>query len=79
MKITPLSAVGAEVTEVDVKVLTAAQDAHLKAAFAQHGLLIFRDQNLAETDHIGLAQRWGQINTNRFFKAPHGLSTNRAG
>ena len=69
MKITPLSAVGAEVTEVDVKVLTAAQDAHLKAAFAQHGLLIFRDQNLAETDHIGLAQRWGQINTNRFFKA----------
>ena len=69
MKITPLSAVGAEVTEVDVTVLTAVQDAQLKAAFAQHGLLIFRDQDLTEADHIGLAERWGQINTNRFFKA----------
>jgi taurine dioxygenase len=69
VKITPLSAVGAEVTEVDVKGLTDAQDAQLKAAFAQHGLLIFRDQDLVETDHVDLAERWGQINTNRFFKA----------
>ena len=69
MKITPLSAVGAEVTEVDVKGLTDAQDVQLKAAFSQHGLLIFRDQDLAETDHVDLAERWGQINTNRFFKA----------
>jgi taurine dioxygenase len=69
VKLTPLSAVGAEVTEVDVKGLTDAQDAQLKAAFAQHGLLIFRDQDLVETDHVDLAERWGQINTNRFFKA----------
>ena len=69
VKITPLSAVGAEVTEVDVRALTDTQDAQLKAAFAQHGLLIFRGQDLTETDHVALAERWGQINTNRFFKA----------
>jgi len=61
VKITPLSAVGAEVTEVDVTVLTAVQDAQLKAAFAQHGLLIFRDQDLTEADHIGLAERWARL------------------
>ena len=69
MKITPLNAVGAEVTEVDVKTLTDGQDVQLKTAFAQHGLLIFRGQDLAETDHLALAERWGQVNTNRFFKA----------
>jgi len=69
MKITPLNAVGAEVTEVDVKTLTDGQDVQLKTAFAQHGLVIFRGQDLAETDHLALAERWGQVNTNRFFKA----------
>ena len=69
MLITELNNLGAEVTEVDVRALTAVQVAQLKAAFAQHGLLIFRDQDLTEADHIGLAERWGQINTNRVFKA----------
>jgi len=69
MDIKPLSGVGAEVTDVDLKTLTSAEFDLIQQAFAQQGLLFFRDQDLSETDHITFAERFGKINVNRFFAA----------
>lgn len=66
------SAVGAEVIDVDVRKLDDKQFAEIRRAFDEHGVLFFRDQQLAPEDHIAFAQRWGPININRFFKAVDG-------
>jgi hypothetical protein len=39
------------------------------AAFAQHGVIFFRDQSITESQHIAFARRWAPININRFFAA----------
>ncbi len=71
--ITTLKAgLAAEATGFDVKTLADGELAALKSAFADHGLLILRDQNLTPDDHIAWAERWGEINVNRFFKAVDG-------
>ena len=67
--ITPLPQAGAEVTGTNLAELTDDDFATLRAAFADHGLLFIRDQDLTETDHIAFAERWGDININRFFTA----------
>lgn len=69
MTITPCEGVGAEITGVDLRHLSDAEDQQIKAAFADHGVIFFRDQNLSETDHIKMAERFGEININRFFAA----------
>lgn len=61
---------GAEVRGVDLRALDDGSEARLRALFAEHGLLFFRDQALNEDDHLGLAKRFGHINVNRFF-TPH--------
>ncbi len=60
---------GAEVRGVDLaRMIDDAFDA-VRKAFADHGVVFFREQSLSETDHIGLAQRFGPININCFFAA----------
>ncbi|EIZ78144.1 taurine dioxygenase [Novosphingobium sp. Rr 2-17] len=65
--------VGAEILGVDLaKGLTADEFAATQAAFAEHGVIFFRDQAIDENQHIAFAKQWGEININRFFAAhPH--------
>mgnify|MGYP001025450908 CR=1 FL=1 len=65
--VTPL--IGAEISAVDLARLTDAELAQIKAAFLQHLVLFFRDQDIGEEQHIAFAERWGTININRFFAA----------
>lgn len=69
MKIKTLSGVGAEITGVDLRHLTDDEFDAIRAAYADQGVVFFRDQDLSEDDHIAFAQRWGDINVNRFFAA----------
>jgi len=64
------SGVGAEVLGVDIAGgIDSAELESIKEAFAQYGLVFFRDQNISELDHIEFANRFGDINVNRFFTA----------
>ena len=69
MRLEALSGVGAEVTAIDLRQLTDGEEAQLKQAFSDHGVLFFRNQSLTQEDHIAFARRFGPININRFFKA----------
>ena len=67
MQINSTGAVGAEVNEVDLKNLSEGEFQGLQEAFAEHSVLFIRDQDLTPDDHIAFAERWGEININRFF------------
>ena len=69
IQITPNAAVGAFVEGVDLRNFDDAALAELRQAFAEHSVLFFRDQMLSPEQHIALAERWGEINVNRFFAA----------
>ncbi len=69
LTITPTQGVGAEITGVDIKALSDGEFQAIHQAFADHGLIFFRDQGTTETDHIAFAERFGDININRFFGA----------
>ena len=70
LEIRPLDGAGAEVRFVDLTALTVGDWNQIEAAFANYGLLFFRDQILSEEDHLHFARRWGSLNVNRFF-TPH--------
>jgi taurine dioxygenase len=73
MKITPVSEyVGAEVSDVDVRHLDASDVATLERAWAEHGVLFFHEQELAEVDHIAFAERFSSIDVNKFFTPVEG-------
>lgn len=62
--------VGAEVLGVDLsRPLSDPDFAQVQSAFADHGVVFFRDQTITEDQHIAFARRWGPININRFFAA----------
>ena len=65
--IQPQGAIGAEIHDVDLNDLSEATLAELRIAYAQYGVLFFRDQQLTPEAHIELAQHWGKIKINRFF------------
>lgn len=69
MQITPLDGLGVEIDEVDIKTLSDAEFDTIRNAFAEHGVIFFRNQDTAENDHIAFAERFGDINVNRFFAA----------
>ena len=69
MQIETLPGVGAEITGIDLKNLTDAEFDAIRDAYAEHGVIFFRDQDLSEDDHIAFAERWAPINVNRFFAA----------
>lgn len=64
--------VGAEIQGVDLRQLTDAEFADIRQAFADHGVIFFRDQDLAPQEHLAFAERWGEINVNRFFTPVEG-------
>ncbi|HMN71124.1 MAG TPA: TauD/TfdA family dioxygenase [Rhodoblastus sp.] len=65
--------VGAYIEEIDLsRPLSAAAVGELEEALARHGVLFFRNQELDPRAHIALAERLGEIEVNRFFKAVDG-------
>ena len=70
ISVTPLSpAVGAEIGGVDIaEGISDQQFAEIRAAYADNGVIFFRNQNLTPDQHIEFAERWTDINVNRFFK-----------
>ena len=46
MQITPLAGAGAEITGVDVRHLSSGQFDAVRQAYADHGVIFFRDQSL---------------------------------
>jgi taurine dioxygenase len=69
MQITPMSAFGYEITDVDLAAASGEELGEVKAAFADAGLIVVRGQTLSEAQHIAFAERYGEINVNRFFTA----------
>ena len=69
LEIRPCEGVGVEILGVDLKNLTAPEEAEIRAAFANQGVIFFRNQTLSEDDHIAFAEKFGEININRFFAA----------
>jgi taurine dioxygenase len=66
--ITPASEhVGAVVSDVDLRELDAAAVDCIRDAWAEHGVLFFRDQDLSEDDHIRFAEQFAEIDVNKFF------------
>jgi len=62
--------VGAEVSGVDIASgVSDEQLSELKQAFSDYGVIFLRDQEISPDQHIEFAQRWGEINVNRFFQA----------
>jgi taurine dioxygenase len=69
VKIDNLEGVGVEISDIDISKLGEADFAVVQMAFSEHGVVFFRDQEITEAQHIEFAQRWGNININRFFEA----------
>ena len=69
IEVVPVSGgVGVEVHNVDIKSgIDAGTFDELRAAFVEHGLIFLRDQNITPDEHIAFAERWGEINIDRFF------------
>jgi len=66
-------ALGAEITGIDLSADLRDSDVEeLRAAFNEYGVIFFREQNLSPEQHVAFAERFGQININRFFKAAPG-------
>lgn len=73
MKITALSEhVGVEVTDIALASLDDGELGAIKAAVADHGVALLRDQQLTPEQHIAFAKRWGGIDVNNYFPANGG-------
>lgn len=71
IQVEPLGGVGAEITGVDLARGVAEDEfALMRAAYAEHGVIFFREQSIDEAQHIAFARRWAPININRFL-SPH--------
>lgn len=77
LRVEPLGpAAGAEISGVDLsRPLADDAFAAIRAALAAHGVVFFRDQHLSPEQHVAFAERFGEINVNRFFKAVDGHPT----
>lgn len=66
MYIRPLTgSLGAEIIGADIRSDT--DWPLIRQAFIDHSVITIRDQNITPDDHLTYAQRWGDINVNRFF------------
>lgn len=71
MKVTPLSgALGAEIEGADLR--DPSDFDEIFSAFVEHSVVVLRDQKITPEDHIAFAERFGEINVNRFFKPLEG-------
>jgi taurine dioxygenase len=70
ISVNPLPGVGAEILGVDLaQELSEADFAIMREAYAEHGVIFFRDQAIDEAQHIAFARRWARIDINRFLVA----------
>jgi len=71
LQVRPLSpALGAEISGVDIGAgISDEQFAELRQSFVDYGVIFLHDQDISPDQHIAFAERWGQINVNRFFQA----------
>ena len=68
MEIKPITgALGAEIFGADIRKKADAEA--VQEAFAKYGVIAIRDQNISPDDHLEFAERFGQVNINRFFAA----------
>ena len=69
IRIEPADGGGAYVHHVDLCEPLSEPDVQtLRSALGEHGVLFFRDQQLAPEQHIAFAESFGPININRFFQ-----------
>ncbi len=67
------AALGAAIEGVDLaQDLSDSTLEELKSTFGRYSVIFFRNQDLTPQQHIDLAERWGSINVNRFFKPLEG-------
>ncbi len=69
IEVIPLSrALGAEIGGADIAAgIDALQFAELRQAFVEYGVIFLRNQEITPAQHLAFAERWGEINVNRFF------------
>lgn len=73
MRMQPLAEhVGMEISDVDMTSVDEAGLAAIKAAVADHGVAVLRDQELSPEQHIAFAKAWGGIDVNNYFPANGG-------
>jgi len=70
IKVIPISReLGAEISGVNIAAgISDQQFSEIRQAFSDYGVIFFRDQDISPDQHIEFAQRWGEINVNRFFQ-----------
>lgn len=59
--------VGSEILGIDLRRADERDIATIKATLAERGLVVFRDQQLSEVDHIAFARQVGPIVVNNYF------------
>ncbi len=59
--------VGSEILGADINALSDAEIGIVKSTLAERGLVVFRDQQLSEEQHIAFARRVGPIVVNNYF------------
>ena len=59
--------IGSEIDGIDVTSMDDALLDYAKKMLADRGVLFFKDQNLTPRSQLEFAERWGQVNVNRFF------------
>lgn len=67
IKVRPAKGAGAYIDNIELNDIDDAGAAVVRQALGEHGVLFFRDQSLTPERHIALAEKFGQININRFF------------
>lgn len=68
LQVKPCAGVGAEVLGIDLAGdISDASFKKIRKAYADHGVIFFRDQEITPNQHIEFAERWGDIVVNRFF------------
>lgn len=74
LDISPTSgALGAFIEGIDLsETLDDSDIGEMREALNEHGVIFFRDQKITPEQHIAFAQRFGEIDVNRFFKAAAG-------
>ena len=81
IKVTPLApACGAEIHGVDLaRDLSAETIAAIKAAWAQHLVLVFRGQTITQQQQLDFAARFGELGERRVAQAPEELRSRATG
>jgi taurine dioxygenase len=69
LELRPHQGAGVEILGVDLRDVNDEALKIIKQAYADYGVVFFREQSLDENSHIALADKFGDININRFFKA----------